>query len=314
MDFDLRQWLMILGPVFIIGVLLHGYLRMRAGQNQIRMKLEKEFISSPGDDVDVDELNLLRAELPNGGARVISAAEREAEARAAAAEAEAEAVPVLVESVDLPSISAVDNLPDVDELPAISATDEPAPIDTLESEPVAPEPTVRGATRKAVVEEEPVASEPVAKAPPAKAPAEETAPPKPEKFVVINVLALDDPFPGQRLLEIFVNADMSFGEMDIFHKLLPDGEPAFSLASAVVPGTFDPATMDSFSTRGVTLFMRVHELAEPLQVLDDMLAVAESIAVELGGEICDESRSVMTPQTIEHCRQSIQEFQFRHSA
>ena len=24
MDFDLRQWLLILGPVFIVGVLLHG--------------------------------------------------------------------------------------------------------------------------------------------------------------------------------------------------------------------------------------------------------------------------------------------------
>jgi len=291
---------------------------MRAGQNQIRMKLEKEFISSPGEDVDVDELNLLKAELPNGGARVISAAEREAEARAAEAEAEvaaeAEEVPVLVESVDLPSISAVDNLPVVDDLPEMSATDEPAPTHMPEPDLEAPEAAVRGASRKAVVENEPVASEPVAKAPPAKAPAEETAPPKPEKFVVINVLALDDPFPGQRLLEIFVNADMSFGEMNIFHKLLPDGEPAFSLASAVVPGTFDPASMDSFSTRGVTLFMRVHELAEPIQVLDDMLAVAESIAVELGGEICDESRSVMTPQTIEHCRQSIREFQFRHSA
>lgn len=289
MDFDLRQWLMILGPVFIIGVLLHGYLRMRAGQNQIRMKLEKEFISGCGDDAEVDDLNLLRAELPNGGARVIAAAEREAAARAAEAEPAAEEVPVLVESVDLPAISAADNLPEVEDLPAISATDTPAA-------------------------DMPAANMPAAKAPPAKAPTEETPPSKPEKFVVINVLALDEPFPGQHLLEILVNADMSFGDMDIFHKLLPDGEPAFSLASAVVPGTFDPATMETFSTPGVTLFMRVHELAEPVKVLDDMLAVAESIAVELGGEISDESRSVMTPQTIEHCRQSIQEFQFRHSA
>ena len=289
MDFDLRQWLMILGPVFIIGVLLHGYLRMRAGQNQIRMKLEKEFISGCGDDVEVDDLNLLRAELPNGGARVIAAGELEAEARATGTEPSAEEVPMLVESVDLPATSAVDNLAEVDELPVISATD-------------------------MLAADMPAADMSVAKAPPAKAPSEETPPSKPEKFVVINVMALGDPFPGQHLLEILVNADMSFGDMDIFHKLLPDGEPAFSLASAVVPGTFDPATMETFSTPGVTLFMRVHELAEPVKVLDDMLAVAESIAVELGGEISDESRSVMTPQTIEHCRQSIQEFQFRHSA
>ena len=60
--------------------------------------------------------------------------------------------------------------------------------------------------------------------------------------------------------------------------------------------------------------MRVHELAAPLQVLDSMLSVANTIAQELNGEVRDETRSVMTPQTIEHCRQSITDFHFKHSA
>jgi cell division protein ZipA len=74
------------------------------------------------------------------------------------------------------------------------------------------------------------------------------------------------------------------------------------------------ASIDQFSTPGVSLFMRVHELAEPLQVLDSMLAVADKIAQDLNGEVRDETRSVMTPQTIEYCRQSITEFLFKHSA
>ena len=72
--------------------------------------------------------------------------------------------------------------------------------------------------------------------------------------------------------------------------------------------------MNNFTTPGVTLFMRVHELGDPVRALDDMLVVADAIALELGGEVRDETRSVMTPQTIEHCRQSIREFQFKHSA
>ena len=80
------------------------------------------------------------------------------------------------------------------------------------------------------------------------------------------------------------------------------------------PGTFEPARMDTFSSPGVTLFMRVHELADPMTVLDEMLAVADRIALDLDGELRDETRSVMTPQTIEYCRQSVREFQFRHSA
>ncbi len=287
MDFDLRQWLLILGPVFIIGVLLHGYYRMRASQNQIKMKLDKSFISEAGEEVNVDDLSLLKAELPNGGARVIDTREDELTE---------EDVPVLMESVDLPSISAID-------LP------EPEIEDIIDSDPpVEPAPVVEEVV---AVEQQEEAPE-IGKAPPARK--QESASPPPEKFVVINVFAIDDPFPGQRLLEILVESDMTFGEMNIFHYLQENGEPAFSLASAVEPGTFDMKAMDSFSTPGVTLFMRVHELSDPLKVLDEMLAVADCIALELGGELRDETRSVMTPQTIEHCRQSIREFQFKHSA
>jgi len=304
-DFDLRQWLLILGPVFIVGVLLHGYIRMRAGRNEIRMKLDKDFLSRPGEEPDLDDLNLLRAELPNGGARVINADGSE--------------VPVLLESVDVPSVSAQE--PEQQELiqPSISAVDEAEAPSTPE-----------------IARETPKAP-PARKAPPAKAP---ESPPKaeqaeagkeeqrrepnpekpnsqkqkPEKFVVMHVIALDTHFGGQPLLELLLDAGMTFGEMDIFHKLDDSGEPMFSLASAVEPGTFDMAQMEQFSTPGVTLFMRVHELSDPISVLDDMLSVADSIALELGGELRDETRSVMTPQTIEHCRQSVQEFQFKHSA
>lgn len=282
MDFDLRQWLLILGPLFIIAVLLHGYLRMRAGQNQIRMKLDKSFLNTADEDVDVDELHLLKAELPNGGARVITS---EADGE--------EDVPVLVEPVDLPSISATDiHLPDPEELleePSPATYEEPAPVAEI-GEPE-PETTAMG------------------KAPPAR-----KREPVPEKFVIINVLALADPFPGQQLLELLMENGLTFGEMDIFHRRREDGATLFSLASAVEPGTFDMKTMGSLSIPGVTLFMRVHELADPVSALDDMLSVADAIALELNGEVRDETRSVMTPQTVEHCRQSIREFQFRYSA
>ena len=255
MDFDLRQWLLILGPAFVVGVLLHGYLRMRAGQNGLRMKLDKNFLSGPGEERDLDDLNLLKAELPNGGARVTPVDELDE-------------VPVLTESV-------------------LTEPEERAPsVSEVEPEPVADE-----------------VSEPV----------RERAP-EAEKFVVIHVLSLDHQFAGQPLLELLLDAGMTFGDMDIFHRLNQAGDQQFSLANAVEPGIFNMATIDQFTTPGVTLFMRVHELSEPLKVLDEMLSVADAIALELGGEVRDETRSVMTPQTIEHHRQSVQEFQFKYPA
>lgn len=331
MDFDLRQWLLILGPLFIAGVLVHGYFRMRAGQNEIRMKLDKNFISQPGEKGGVDDLSLLKAELPNGGARVIGSDGLYDDALADESD---EAVPMLMESVELPSSGGA---PAMDEVPMAPSGRAPAAKNHHESgdasEKDHPEPVLSATRDEAVVvpsmsisaepdaRVEPVATQPedaAVKAPPARrADAPEKAgksAPKPEKFVVINVLALDEPFAGSRLQDILVGAGMAHGEMKIFHKLSTTGEPEFSLASAVEPGTFDLNEMSDFSTPGVTLFMRVHELSEPLLVLDDMLAVANAIAEDLHGEIRDDTRSVMTPQTIEHCRQSIRDFQFKHSA
>ena len=73
MEFDLREWLLILGPVLIAVVLLHGYWRMRNGRNNLKMALDKNFLSQPGGEDDVDDLTMLKAELPNGGARIIKA-------------------------------------------------------------------------------------------------------------------------------------------------------------------------------------------------------------------------------------------------
>ena len=313
MDYDLRQWLLILGPVFVIGVLLHGYFRMRSGQNDIKMKLDRSFLSRQGDEHDVDDLSLFKAELPNGGARLV-------DPKAGAVTPDNDA-PLLMDSVELPSMSATSSLdlPEPDPLPVST----PEPI----AEPIA-EPN-RAPIEEPMAESEESAighsvDESPAKAPPARrAPrieedqsTEEIAQPirKPEMFVVIYVLALDEPFLGQGLVEVLLNSGMTFGEMDIFHLLDDQGGQLFSLASAVEPGTFNLASLDQFSTPGISLFMRVHELEAPLQVLDSMLSVANRVAQELNGEVRDETRSVMTPQTIEHCRQSLTEFLYKHSA
>lgn len=297
MDFDLRQWLLILGPIFIIGVLLHGYFRMRSGQNDIKMKLDRSFLSRQGEDHVVDDLSLFKAELPNGGARLLDSK--------AGAVIPGDDVPLLMDSVELPSMSATSSvdLPKTDSLPAST----PEPI---------PEPEKSAIDHS--VDEVPAKAPPARKAPKIEEDQsdEETAAPirKPEMFVVIYVLALDEPFLGQGLVEVLLDSGMTFGEMDIFHQLDDRGAQLFSLASAVEPGTFDLSSLDQFSTPGISLFMRVHELAAPLEVLDSMLSVANRVAQELNGEVRDETRSVMTPQTIEHCRQSLTEFLYKHSA
>lgn len=133
----------------------------------------------------------------------------------------------------------------------------------------------------------------------------------PEEVIVINVLCRGDGrMAGPALLEVITDQGLRFGDMNIFHRhaAADRGRIEFSLASAVEPGTFDLGAMDEFETPGVTMFLTLPGPEQPLDSLEDMVAVARAIAGELGAELKDDKHSVMTGQTIEHCRQRIREF------
>ncbi len=311
MEFDLREWLLILGPLLVAIVLLHGYWRMRNGRNKLKMALDKNFLSQRGDEDDVDALAMLKAELPNGGARIIKAHNLDA----------SQNIPVLMEPVEHGAVdknvkgaiaeasneALKEGLAEVLEEDLEDAHEDAHVSDKLVN-PAAAEAVVgvdldaeRASADSKRVIESPSKADPARKVD------------RPEKFIVINVFADDDTFNGQELLETLVNLDMSYGEMNIFHRLNEDGVSEFRLANAVEPGTFDLANMDSMQTPGVAMFMEVHELVDPEKVYDELINAATVLSEELGGTIKDQTRSVMTTQTIEYCRQEIRDFQLRHS-
>ena len=273
-EFGLRDWLLVLGPVLVVGILIHGYWRMRVGRNSLKMSLDKSFVSDLNDSKsdDSDELSLLRAELPNGGARVLS-----------------------------PTVQTSLNLDD--DVPVLMDVAEGQKVDLPETEP-----QTSSEMLEPISDEIDETSHYVENDVPVDLPED-----LPEKYVVINVMAVNEPFRGQELLECLVEQDMSIGEMNIFHRHHQDKEQTlFSLMNAVEPGSFDMATIGEMSTPAISMFMRVHELHTPIKVFEQMLAVAQNISEALGGEVRDESRSVMTTQTIEHCRQEIEEYVFKY--
>ncbi len=54
--------------------------------------------------------------------------------------------------------------------------------------------------------------------------------------------------------------------------------------------------------------MRMPGPGQPLEVFEDMLAVTRDVAASLGADLKDEQLSVMTSQTIQHCRARIEDF------
>ena len=289
MEFDVRDWLLVIGPVFIVGVLVHGYWRMRSNRNTLKMALDKTFLTENGDldDEDKHDLSYFKAELPNGGARLVSDPEQVALDLN-------EEVPVLMDPVEMGDASPADR-----------------PIAERNVQRAPARDRVRTVTESAQkietsVDEQTSVSD-----------SESTTKQRPgancpERFVILYVAAIHGPFEGQHLLECLLDQGMTFGEMDIFHRTSDAGKILFSSANAIAPGTFVVSEMHEIKTPAISLFMQANLLNDPLAAYDQMVEVAQNLALDLVGEVKDESRSVLTPQTIEHGRQSLVEFVHRY--
>ena len=135
----------------------------------------------------------------------------------------------------------------------------------------------------------------------------------PEEMLVIFVVGRDkQPLPGAAIRKIVEACGMEFGEMGIYHRHEgpnAEGSLQFSMANAIQPGTFDLETIDSMETPAVTFFMSMRDPADPLYAYECMLATAETLCRHLDAELLDGDRSVMRPQTKEHYRERIHDFE-----
>jgi cell division protein ZipA len=134
-----------------------------------------------------------------------------------------------------------------------------------------------------------------------------------QELIVINVVApRGQHFEGPALVEGLRARGLRYGEMNIFHRVEPMTRAVqYSVANVLEPGTFDMADIESFRSPGVCFFMQLPGPENPLEAFEDMLKAARNLALQLGGELKDEQRSVMTGQTVEHYRQRIAEFRRR---
>ncbi len=288
---DIKSLILIGGGLLLAAVIGHGFwLAWRNKQSGLKVKLDTRIPQE-----DLDTIDLLRGELPNGGARVRPRATEDPPLTPPAREGSA-ASSLRGQQVEL-------GFPEAGGSTLTTAAGDRI-LTARGSAQRSPAPQVGAGAR-------PRPQQPAAKARPAAAAQERSADPElPDEVVIINVLARGgDQFAGDALMDLFLRHNLKFGDMNIFHRLdASSRQPLFSLASAVEPGTFDLAAMDSFRTKGVSLFMRLPCAGDPLSCFNDMLLVARDIATTLSGDMKDEQFSVMTAQSIEHCRSRITDY------
>lgn len=138
------------------------------------------------------------------------------------------------------------------------------------------------------------------------------------EVIVINVLARGGgSFDGAQLMQSLLASGMRYGDMSIFHRYANadgTGSILFSMANGVKPGTFDLDRLETTETPALSFFLGLPGPEKPVQAFTMMEETARRLALDLGGELKDEHFSVMTQQTLEHCRQRIREYERKQLA
>lgn len=338
----MREWLTVIIILLIIGVLFDGWRRMRQSRRH-SIKMSRTFQSN-SEQADVD---VFGSELPNGGARVV-AKRGEDDTRQLTQQLQTkfvkskttlssritripeqvtlnleEEVPVLMESISdsqkgrvEPTLSSIETEDEEENTSAVQEHAEGELDDEEHDDPLFAKTPPLAAQEADISNLNAVEDVPE----PDDVDSEETelqqSEPqeiKPDEVLVINIMAgANGPFQGADLLEVILECGMRYGDMQIFHRYSePTGEGHlyFSMANMVKPGTFDLNGMDSFETPGVSLFMTLPMPGNSVKAFNTMAMIAATIAERLGGDLKDETRSAMTNQTLEHCRQRIVEYE-----
>ena len=134
-----------------------------------------------------------------------------------------------------------------------------------------------------------------------------------EQVLTIIVAAKDTQgFYGHNLKTLAEACGMVHGSMGLFHRHedgLTEGSTQFSMANMTESGAFDMDTIENIHTAGVVFFMTLPSANDSMRGFDYMVETAQCLANNLGGELYDDSRSVLRAQTVEHYRQRIREFE-----
>jgi cell division protein ZipA len=140
---------------------------------------------------------------------------------------------------------------------------------------------------------------------------------EPLEVIVLNVhCATSAPFVGTMLFDSMKQNGLLYGEMDIFHRhadLSGTGKVLFSVANMMQPGTLKHNDPNEFTTKGISFFMTLPCYGDSEQNFKMMLRTAQQIADDMGGNVLDEKRNLMTPDRLAKYRLQIKEFKARNA-
>jgi cell division protein ZipA len=115
----------------------------------------------------------------------------------------------------------------------------------------------------------------------------------------------NDDFNGADIFEALEELGLEYGSTKIFERVGEDRLVHFGVASMVEPGPFPDEDIESFYCPGVTFFMQVDGLDDPVAVFDDYVSTIVLFAQRMDGVVLDHRRQVLTQEMVEAIRHGL---------
>ena len=122
---------------------------------------------------------------------------------------------------------------------------------------------------------------------------------------------------GQDIVVAAEKAGLTFGHMDVFHRLVdgrPEQGPVFSVANIIKPGSFEMATIAELETPAIAFFLTLPAPLSALDAWDTMLPAAQRMSELLDGVVLDEERNALGRQRIQHIRDELRSYDRQQQA
>lgn len=124
----------------------------------------------------------------------------------------------------------------------------------------------------------------------------------------VKIVGANDPITGPRLKQLAEAAGLTLLNDGAFHYIDVNGLTRFTLAN-IGAELFDPASLDSLATHGVTLSMDVPRVPDGATAFDALVSVARPLTEALGGILVDSQGNPLTAEMIATIRAKIVQMQ-----
>ena len=145
---------------------------------------------------------------------------------------------------------------------------------------------------------------------------EQIAPAGEQLFIPITINGhLGHRFTGEAIMQATTELGMRLAEDGVYRYEMKDAQgyeqALLGLANIIEPGTFDKNSMGNTSTPGLVLYLHLPAPIEPREAFDKLIDLGRRLAELLEGDLCDETRSVLTNQTIGHLKEKVEAYRFK---